>query len=207
MKEIDLNTWSRKDIFEMFSKISLPFYSVTIPIDVTRLKMVSKQRNLSFYYLMVWACTKAINSVDAFNMRIKNDKVYQLNQTYPSFTTMKNGADNFIIVTTPWKENPQDFCEMATQMVENQTKFLDTDKETEELIYISCTPWFDFTALTNERNIDKDDAIPRLVWGKYFAEGESLKLHLSVDVNHRTIDGYHIGLFVESLNEIIARME
>ena len=53
MKVIDQNTWDRKEIFDLFSAADYPFYSITIPVDVTKVKEVSKNKGISFYYLIV----------------------------------------------------------------------------------------------------------------------------------------------------------
>ena len=195
MEVINMNTWERKEAFELFSRKDYPFYSVTVPIDVTNVKAVSKSRGLSFYYLMVWLCTKAVNSVEQFRIRIRGDEVVRLDR-----------AGQFYIVTTSWEEDFAAFCEKAKKKSEEQKSFIDMCSETDGLIYFSCTPWFDFTALTNERDFARDDTIPRLAWGRYFEDGGRLRLHLSIDVNHRTIDGFHIGQLVAAIESEIAMM-
>lgn len=200
MKQVDLDKWNRKEIYEMFSKIDYPFYSVTIPVDVTNVRQVSKREGVSFYFLMIWLCTKAVNSVPEFNMRIRDNKIYQLNQTEPSFTVMKKGDEHFVIVTTQWEKEWKEFCCNAESKSMQQVSLFGQHNYTDELIYFSCTPWFDFTALTNERNFDKNDTIPRIAWGKYYNENDRLMLHLSIDVNHRTIDGLHIAKFKDAVD-------
>ena len=91
MKVIDQNTWDRKEIFDLFSAADYPFYSITIPVDVTKVKEVSKNKGISFYYLMIWVCTKAVNSVPNFLLRVRDGQVVLLDQTNPSFTYMKKG--------------------------------------------------------------------------------------------------------------------
>ena len=81
--------------------------------------------------------------------------------------------------------------------------FLSAAAESDALIYFSCLPWVSITALTNERDFDADDAIPRIVWGKYHREGERDVLGLALEVNHRLIDGLHIGRFVQDLQQRI----
>ena len=76
-------------------------------------------------------------------------------------------------------------------------------QEGDDLIFLSCLPWLDITALTNERDFDPDDAIPRLAWGKYVLREGRLELGYSVEVNHRFIDGLHIGRFGERLQALI----
>lgn len=203
MQQINIDTWNRREIYELFSKIDYPFYSVTIPIDVTKVKEVSKAKGISFYYLMIWLCTKAVNNVPALNMRIRNDNVYKLDQTHPSFTSMKKGDEHFIIVTMPFEDCAESFCNIAEQKANTQKSLFGDSDYTDEVIYFSCTPWFDFTALTNEHNFNKDDTIPRIAWGKYYKENERLMIHLSLEVNHRTVDGFHIGQFKESLDKEI----
>ena len=84
-----------------------------------------------------------------------------------------------------------------------QTTFIDQTEEGDELIYMSCLPWLDLTGCTHERNLDIDDMIPRITWGKIMAQNGRETLGMSVEVNHRIIDGVHIGRFYEGLQKII----
>lgn len=43
MHFIGQKNWNRKEIYDNFSKLDYPFYSVTIPIDVTNVKKLSKK--------------------------------------------------------------------------------------------------------------------------------------------------------------------
>ena len=102
----------------------------------------------------------------------------------------------------------EDFCRAAKERSEAQTSFVETTSETDDLIYISCLPWFDLTCCTNERQIDVNDAIPRITWGKYVRQENGREtLGLSIEVNHRLIDGVHLGRFYESLQNKINELE
>ena len=103
MEIINLETWERREAYAFFSQIDYPFYAVTIPVDVTRVKEASKKRGLSFYHLMVWLCTKAVNSVEAFRLRVRGENVVLLDRTEPSFTTLSPGEQQFRIITLPWE--------------------------------------------------------------------------------------------------------
>lgn len=206
MKQIDLATWNRREIFEMFSNVDYPFYSITIPVDVTLVKEFSRKNKVSFYYLMVWVCTKALNEIPAFRMRIRGESLVELDSTVPSFTVMEKGDDVFRIITTPMEESPISFCEKVDELARTQKSLHGQGDNSDELIYFSCAPWFDFTSLTNEHNFNKADTIPRLAWGKYYLENERLMIHLSIEVNHRTIDGYHLGLLKNGIDRIIEEL-
>lgn len=206
MKKIDLQKWERTQAYQFFSQVDCPFYSVTTTIDVTAVKQFAKDNNLSFYYTMVWLVSKAVNCVEEFNMRIVNNEVIQYQQTYPSFTVLLPNQNQFSIITFNTLPDCKEFCEQAQHKAQTQTAFLDTATQSDQLIYISCTPWFDFTSLTNERNFDKDDCIPRIAWGKYYEQDGKLLVHMSIEVNHRLVDGLHIGKFVQALDNNISKL-
>lgn len=121
-------------------------------------------------------------------------------------------ADDFCIVrgAFAWERAflfPTNLLDYKAQKIERQTAFLDPASETDDLIYLSCLPWFDLTCCTNERKVDVDDAIPRIKWGKYVKEGDREVLGLSIEVNHRLIDGVHLGRFYERLQEKLSALE
>lgn len=207
MREIDFNTWERRDAYRLFSQTAWPFYSVVFPVDVTAVHAAARRDGQSFYYTMVWVCTKALNRIPAFRQRIRGEAVVELDWTDPSFTDLHKGAEQFHIVTMPWEADRRSFCAHAAENSAAQTTFFNESAETDGLIYFSCLPWFDLTALTNEHSDDRDDTIPRLAWGKYEEQDGRLKLHLSVEVNHRLIDGLHLGRFYEALCEEITALE
>ena len=70
------------------------------------------------------------------------------------------------------------------------------------------TPSRSLTALTNERDFDRDDNIPRIAWGKYIPDGAGREtLGMSVEVNHRFLDGIHLGRFYQTLQASIDALE
>ena len=203
IRDIDMNTWPRREIYDFFSPISNPFYSVTFTLDVTNLCRYVKERGLSFYYGLVYLCTQAVNRVDAFLYTIEDGKVRMYDRRQPSFTDLEKGSEFFRMVYVPCEGSIDDFCRAAREKSESQHFFFDPTAETNDLIYFSCLPWMDVTGLTNERNLDPDDAIPRIAWGKYIDVNGRKQLHISLEINHRFIDGVHLGRFNEELCRLI----
>lgn len=210
-EKVDLQSWNRKDIFSFFENMSNPFYVVSFRQDVTKLYDFVKKNNLSFYYSLVYLCTRAVNEIDAFHYVIKNGEVYRIDRREPSFTDLKSGSENFYIVTLSAKSSIFEFNKSAKARSINQTKFIDQDSETDTLIYFSCLPWIDITAITNERDLlardAKDDSVPRISWGKYIEKGGCKELGISVELNHRLVDGVHIGMFAEKLSNLIDELD
>ena len=203
MKKIELSNWPRAELFQFFSAVSQPFYSVTFRVDVTNLHRYTKQNGLSFYYTLGYLVTDAINAVENFRYTIRNGEIYLLDERIPSFTDLRHGSEQFHIVTLPKSGSIAEFCAAVKARSTAQKTFLDQDDETDNLIYFSCTPWFDLTGCTNERDFDRDDNIPRIIWGKYFEANGRETLGMSLEVNHRFIDGYHLGQFYQKLQASI----
>lgn len=228
-RRIELNTWPRAEHFQFYSATSQPFYSLSFQLDVTKLLAFARKEALSFYYALVFLCTRAINETEAFSYTIRKDAVWKLSGRAPSFTDLHKGSELFHIVSMPlseemlplqtdeqmqllnrqigetacseMKEAVRRFCREAKEKSEAQQSFLVKEEESDELIYFSCLPWLSLTALTNERDFSADDSIPRIAWGKYETDPYSGRvcLNLSMEVNHRLIDGIHLGQFAERL--------
>ena len=176
-------------------------------VDVTALHAYTKANGLSFYHSMVWLVTQAVNETENLRYTLRGGEVYLLPARTPSFTELKKGSEQFLILTVPWDPSLPAFCRAANEKSERQTAFLESASETDDLVYLSCLPWFDLTCCTNERNFDKDDAIPRITWGKYVRQGGRETLGLSIEVNHRFVDGVHLGRFYEALQQKINDLE
>lgn len=210
-KLIDFNTWERKDIFSMFNAMSNPFYAVTFRQDITRLYNYVKKNGISFYYALCWVCAKAINEVEEFKLNIIGDNIEVLERRYPSFTDLKKGSSAFYIVTIKDDFSLMDFCKIAKEKSALQDVFIEKSAESDDLIYFTCLPWVDITSLTNERDLltqkSRDDSIPRIAWGKYTIDVDKVSIGISIEVNHKLIDGLHIGLFAQNLTKIIEELQ
>ena len=206
MQYVDIAKWPRKAIYEHFSHTAHPFYSVTFQLDVTRLVEWARQEGVSFYYALVYLCTKAVNEVEAFRYDLKDGRVVILPCREPSFTDLKKDSEAFHIVTMPAGNDLRAFCRAAREKSRAQTFFLDMEAECSSLIYFSCLPWVELTALTNEGDLSPDDTVPRIAWGKYVPRDGKLMLGVSLEVNHRFIDGLHIGSFAKALERMMGEL-
>lgn len=204
MTVIDRSTWPREEHYRFFAPMSHPFYSLTFPVDVTALRGHVGRENLSFYASMVFLVTKAMEDVEAFRLRDRNGTIVRHDTLVPSFTDLRPESDLFHIVTLEAGEDLPDFCRRARAQSAAQTYFVNDGAWGDNLIYFSCLPWFPVTALTNERDADPSDTIPRVAWGKWEEKGERTMLSLSLELNHRLLDGCHVGQFYDALSVRLA---
>lgn len=202
---IDWAAWPRRELFAFFSAMSQPFYTVTFRQDVTRLVRFTRENNLSFYYSLGYLCTRAVNQIEAFRYALQGEDLVLFDRRNPSFTDLHPGSEQFHIVTLPLEGTMSEFCAAARAKSAAQTTLLDQE-DSPDLIYFTCLPWVEMTALTNERDFDPDDAVPRIAWGKYAREGERQILHISMELNHRFVDGLHVGRFHQALSELMEEL-
>ena len=207
MEKLDLSSWSRRRQYEFFSTCSQPFFSLTFELDVTALYDYVKPRGLSFYYALCYTTAAAMNRVPEFRYKIRGGDIVILDELIPSFTDLKPGSDSFHVTTLPMGDSLDGFCRAAREKSRTQTDFFEPHMETDALIYITCLPWFDMTAMTNERDFDRDDSIPRVGWGRYVQRDGRKILHYSLELNHRLVDGYHAGRFYEELLRFLAGLQ
>ncbi len=71
MRKIELSTWPRRELYELFSQCDWPFYALSFPLDVTRLRAYTRRSGLSFYYTLVWLLTRGMQQQEAFRLRIR----------------------------------------------------------------------------------------------------------------------------------------
>ena len=50
------------------------------------------------------------------------------------------------------------------------------------------------------------DCNPRIVFGKFFREGEKTMMPLAIQCNHALVDGRHIGDFYEAFDRLAATL-
>ena len=210
MQKVDITAWPRREIFEFFGSLADPFYMVSFNIDVTGLYAYAKAHGLSFYHSMIWLVTHAVNDVEAFRYVFQNGELRLIDARIPSFTHLDRGSELFRIITLPCEGDIACFCRAAGERIARQTAFIDQSSEGADLIYISCLPWLDMTALTNEHDVGTAetglDSVPRIAWGKIKDESGRKLVNISVEVNHRFIDGVHIGRFAERMEELMREL-
>ena len=208
MKELDIEKWERKGIYDVFRHLDFPFYHVALRVDVTNLKRFTKVHGLSFYYSLVYLVGKAANSIECFRLRFIDGKIYDVGETIPSLTFLKKGSEAFQVVNCALTSSLEEYTDKVMSLTDCQTVFSGGEDCPEyQLIYMSCLPWIDMTSSSSEHFLNPDDAIPRIAWGKYIEKDERLSLGMSVDANHKVIDGYHIGKFYERLQQMINELE
>lgn len=200
MRIVNLDEWDRIQHYKFFSGMDYPQTNISMNIDITNFLSKVKEKKLPFYYAMIYASMTVLNEVEEFRYRVRDGQVIVHDMTHPSFTEMTPGSDLFKFVTVNLEGTLEDFVRAAKNKVDAQTEYFPfSELVRDDLVYITCIPWISFTQLNHTITLRKDDAAPRISWGKYYKEADKILLPYSVQVNHAFADGIHIGRYVEKL--------
>lgn len=201
MKQIDVLTWERREAYDFFSQLKDPFWTASFTLDITEARQYARWHGCSLYLVLVWTLSNAVNKVENLRYAIKDGKPVLLDRRYPSYTDLHENSTQFHIVTVHENLDLPSFLQYASMHSNAQNTFMEMDKEGNDLIYLSCLPWLDLTHVESEGPEDKDDAVPRLTWGRYREENQRVYITLSMSVNHRFADGIHLAMFQNAFHQ------
>lgn len=197
MEILDIETWDRKLHYQHFSAMKDPFFGVTIPFEVSKAYEYSKEKKVSFFGKYLHDCMKAINGVNALKLRIQEEQVVKHHVIHASPTIMgTNKTYGFSFVR--FNEDLNVFLKNLESEKERiqGSKNLYPPINSLDCIHCSALPWFSFTG-HKEPVSGLLDSVPKLAFSKTERINRSLKMNVSIHVNHALVDGYDIGLFVE----------
>ena len=199
---IDLKTWNRTAHFEFFSKFDEPFFGITTPIDCTIAYQKAKAIQVPFFVYYLHKTLVAINRIENFRLRIEDENVVLYDEIDASATIMREDK-TFGFSFMKYHEDIHEFNKIAQleiQRIQNTSGIL-TREYPENIIHFSAVPWINFTGLTHSRKYSISDSCPKISFGKLMDEDGKKTMALSVTAHHGLLDGYHIGLFIETLQQ------
>ncbi|MEP6787476.1 MAG: CatA-like O-acetyltransferase [Acidobacteriota bacterium] len=197
--EFDIDTWLRRSTYEFFKDYEDPFFNFTANIDVTRLYRFCKQNELAFSASALFCTQTAANGIREFRIRQLGQRLVEFDRIHATQTIL-NENETYSFCYFEWQDDIFEFNRTAKASLEKYKALQTFDVESDriDLIYYSVIPWVSFTSFKHATRLDNTQTIPRIVFGKMFDDGDSRKMPLSVEANHRIMDGFHVGkLFTE----------
>jgi chloramphenicol O-acetyltransferase type A len=205
MEYIDVETWDRKDYFNMYLGTDFPYINVGANLDITNLLGYCKKRDLPFYLTMVFSAHHIALQIKNFKYRIMDGRPILNENIHASFTHMPEGRDLFINVTPEYTDDLTGFIKNARELIAKQGTDLGLSRlrGRYDIIGYSAIPWIQFTHFI--RTIAKIgvDSNPKVTWGKYFKQDDRVLMPFTVQVHHGLMDGLHVGRYFEMLQQYI----
>ncbi len=114
---------------------------------------------------------------------------------------LSKGSGNFNYAYVPYDPAFEAFdakCRDLIAAASQGTALKLNTGERDDLAYLSCLPWLDFTAINNAMP-GRDGCIPRVSWGK-IVEGanQTWSMAMTLEVHHALVDGTQIGAYFAS---------
>jgi len=204
MREVDLETWDRRLLYEHFIKFKDPYFGIVAPFDVSKAFKYAKSRNLSFFGVYLHACMLAINDVDAFKLRIIKGRPVSFETIHASATIMReNKTFGFSFVGF----NP-DLASFLSNLADEKDRIQNSDalfppENGLDCIHCSAMPWIDFSG-HKEPVSGLQDSVPKLAFSKanYLPDGQ-MQMKVAINVNHALMDGVHVSQFCEKFQHYL----
>lgn len=201
--EIDLKSWARAGQFALFRSYAQPHYATTARVDVTHLMTVRKGQGVSPYRACLFAIGAGLHAVPELMMRFRGDQVVEHDRIALSFTVPRPDS-GFNYAYLPYLPDFAAFDQNAADIIAETAKSTElgaSDGVQDDVAYLSCLPWLDYTSLNNALP-GPDDCIPRVSWGK-IAQDSNRRWHMAMtlEVHHALVDGAQVGAFFAAVQE------
>lgn len=197
---IDIENWERKEFYEHFINEVVCTYSVTVNLDITNLK---GQR---LYPAMIWLITKTVNEMPEFRTSLRKDGLGIYDSMHPMYTVFNEQNKNFSGIWSYFSDDYKEFLknyEEDSGKYSNSTRYTPKDGTPENSFNISMLPWVGFTSVNINVYDEGKFLLPIFTMGKFFEQDGKRLLPFSIQVHHAVCDGYHIGKYVELIQEKI----
>jgi len=206
MRTIDMSTWPRRKHFEFFQAMNHPQVGLCANVDITALRAATKERQVSISIAVTYVLARTANAIPEFRLRIRGAQVVEHDVVHPSFTVMATD-DLFSFCTMIYDADFARFAEAGAAAVARAqaNPNLENEPGQDDLLYMSVIPWVSFTAFLHPMQMHPVDSMPRIAWGKFFAENDRLKMPLAVQGHHAVMDGVHVGRYYEQVQGLLDR--
>ena len=204
LRLIDMKSWPRREFYEHFIREVVCTYSAVVNIDITGLK------GQKLYPAMIWLLTKTVNDMPEFRTVLTPDGPGIYDDMHPMYTVFNKENKNFSGIWSYFSEDYEEFLksyEADAGEHSKSTRYTPKDGTPANSFNISMVPWLEFTSFNINVFDEGKFLLPIFTMGKYFERDGKRLLPLAIQVHHAVCDGYHIGSFVERLQEYVDHFE
>jgi chloramphenicol O-acetyltransferase type A len=199
-RPIDLQTYPRRRLYEAFRHRTIPVFSITTSVDITRLRQVTTSHQLRFFSCLSFLIAQAANAVPEFRHRIVDDQLVEFECVHPSLTVLLNNDTFGFADATYTGTFATDYRAMLqaieqAKMAPNQ----DTTAGRESRIFLTNLPWFRFSSIEHPYEASYA-SIPIISTGQFHEDAGRIMLPVGIQVHHGLVDGLHVGRFVQRLS-------
>ncbi|HAH56350.1 MAG TPA: chloramphenicol acetyltransferase [Flavobacterium sp.] len=203
---LDLENWNRKEHFLYFNQLEEPFFGISATIDCTKGYQTAKQLGTSFFVYYLHKTIVAVNTIEPFRYRIIDDAIY-IYETIDVSATIMRDDNTFGFSLIEYSPNFDVFAANAfaeIKRVQNTSGIITREFPSNNTIHFSAVPWINFTSLSHARSYTFPDSCPKISFGKMMIDDNGKRtMSISVHAHHGLMDGFHVGQFINYLQELM----
>lgn len=215
--KISIEEYNRKEHFYFYLNAIPCTYSLTVELDIGSLlekislykknNILIYKENIKFYPIMIYLISLSVNEHNEFKMCFRDGDLGYYNIVHPSYTIFNKESKTFSSIYTEYNEDFISFYKNYTEdinLYSNTTHLSPKEYSVDNVFNISILPNVKFTSFNLNLEKGFKHLLPIFTMGKYYKNTENKTLiPISIQVHHSVCDGYHIGLFIETLQNNI----
>ncbi|NCB91142.1 MAG: hypothetical protein EOM40_01010 [Clostridia bacterium] len=206
---IDFDTWDRREIFDAFNGY---MYCMTVQLDVTEFLNMIHKNHYKFYPSICYCIVKTVNEHQDYRYAKVDGKIGYWEKVNAHYTVLRTASDHlFTHQRTFYKE---EFSEFYKEFLLDKEKaeagdrlYFDTSDDMDN-VHISIMPNTSFSSLSYSKpasfthyGTPNTSYIPFIMIGKYYEDGERIKMPVTAEFHHAVNDGYHAEAFFHEFEE------
>ncbi len=198
--------WPRQEHFRHYMDNVRCTYSLTVQIDITKLRKALKAHNIKAYPAQIYMLASVVNRLCEFRMGVSDQgEAGYWDVLHPSYTVFNAEAKIFSSIWTTYAGEFSAFypaCLEDMARYSDATVFTPKQGEPKNIFTVSSVPWIDFTAFNLNVYSDGTYLAPIFTLGKYAEQEGKTLMPLAMQLHHGACDGYHAGQFVEAVRDM-----
>ena len=204
-KSINKETWARKEYFEhYFSEVPCT-YSMTVKLDITKIKNSNKK----IYPTMLYFITKVVNNHSEFRTAFNMDgELGAFDEMLPCYTVFNQDTEIFTNIWTEYSDDYDAFCksyEKDIELFSSVKGMIAKPNIPPNHFPVSMIPWTTFEGFNLNLQKGYNYLLPIFTMGKYSEINGQYLMPLAIPVHHAVCDGFHISRFVNELQKLIEK--
>lgn len=202
-KIINKETWDRKEYFEHYFSDVPCTYSMTVKLDITKIKNSNKK----IYPTMLYFITKVVNNHSEFRTAFNMDgELGVFDEMIPCYTVFNQDTETFTNIWTEYSDDYDTFCKSYKKDIElfsSAKGMIAKPNLPTNHFPVSMIPWTTFEGFNLNLQKGYNYLLPIFTMGKYSEVNGQYLMPLAIQIHHAVCDGFHICRFVNELQKLI----
>lgn len=196
---IDRTQWPREPYFSHFTQGVPCTYSMTVKLDITRLRASGKK----LYPALLHCIASVVNRHEEFRTALdEQGRLGVYDVLFPCYTVFHKDTETFSNIWTEYFSDYPAFLaayEADLQQFGTVHAMNAKPEEPNNTFPVSMVPWESFESFHLHLPNSGGYLLPIFTIGKFYASGDRWMLPLAVQVHHGVCDGFHLCRFLAEL--------